>query len=268
MFAKHPDKMRMEPTPERVLCVCQLVGQGPISKNDLVQSLSLRSVESNNQNAILPAVRVALNELGMLKMQDDKLIPAVPNEAYKTPKGFRQHVASIVFTRKDTTFYRFSKWYLSQNDRVFQFANWESTSKTAERECSELKGVGENAALGWRFWATFLGLGYLNGTVLIPNLKIRIQDILSSDFSRSFSFGEAVHARDFLVWISHFLPEVEMNPPTPLPLGLSAGLRTLHELGLIVLEARMDTERIPLFEVDGEEFNEFSHITVRKEVSE
>ena len=51
-----------------------------------------------------------------------------------------------------------------------------------------------------------------------------------------------------------------------LPLALSAGLRTLHELGLIKLETWRDSNRIFLYPVDGDPINDFSHITVTEEV--
>ena len=52
-----------------------------------------------------------------------------------------------------------------------------------------------------------------------------------------------------------------------LPLAFSAGLRTLHELGLIKLETWRDSNRVFLYSVDGDPINDFSHITVRKEVA-
>ena len=48
-------------------------------------------------------------------------------------------------------------------------------------------------------------------------------------------------------------------------MAVSAGLRTLHELDIIKLEARRDTDRIKLYFVDGDPIDEFSHISVREE---
>lgn len=61
------------------------------------------------------------------------------------------------------------------------------------------------------------------------------------------------------------MPEVDMSGK--LPLAFSAGLRTLHELGLIKLETWRDSNRVFLYSVDGDPINDFSHITVRKEVT-
>ena len=59
--------------------------------------------------------------------------------------------------------------------------------------------MNENAVLGWRFWAAFLGLGYLSGTMIIPNMKIRVQDVLATNFSKKFKFNEAIQAYDFII---------------------------------------------------------------------
>ena len=60
------------------------------------------------------------------------------------------------------------------------------------------------------------------------------------------------------------MPEVEIGGS--LPLALSAGLRTLHELGLITLETWSDSVPIMLYRVDGEPINSFTHISVKEAI--
>ena len=52
-----------------------------------------------------------------------------------------------------------------------------------------------------------------------------------------------------------------------LPLALSAGLKTLHELGMIELKTWRDSDRVALYHVDGDPINDFSHITVKEAVT-
>ena len=101
--------------------------------------------------------------------------------------------------------------------------------------------------------------------MIIPNMKIRIEDVLATTFADKFNYDEAIRATDFITWISTKMPEVDMSGK--LPLAFSAGLRTLHELGLIKLETWRDSNRVFLYSVDGDPINDFSHITVRKEVA-
>ena len=100
--------------------------------------------------------------------------------------------------------------------------------------------------------------------MFLPNMKIRLQDILATSFNQKFKYGETIRATDFIDWLSGKLPEADLS--NKLPLAVSAGLRTLHELGLIKLETWRDSNKIMLFFVDGDPINDFSHITVSEEV--
>ena len=267
MFTKHPDNMRMEPTPERVYSICRLVHQEAMSKENLRELVSLGKSESSSSSAsiINYALDVAEKDLGIIQLKDGKYSLAADSKFLQSPKSFRQYVASKAFLDPQSTFLMFTKWYIAKNEKVFSLGNWEVLSKTSEREVAQLNGIDENAALGWRFWAAFLGLGYLNDTTLIPNMKTRIQDILETSFSQRFQFDEQIRAMDFISWISKLLPEC--NFEGELPLAFSSGIRTLNDLGLVHLELKKDTDKLSLYKVDGN-INEFSHISVMREVLE
>ena len=159
----------------------------------------------------------------------------------------------------------FTKWLIAQNERIFSLKSWEGMAKTCGSEVKELSALNENAVLGWRFWASFLGLGYLSGTMIIPNMKLRLEDILATKYTEKFNYNETVLAPDFLLWLSTKMPEVEVG--SKLPLGLSAGLRTLHEIGIITLETWSDSVPTMLYPVDGDPINSFTHISVREVVN-
>lgn len=265
MFLDNPDTMRPEPTPERVLAVCRMAESRHISKAELQDLLTLSATGEKSIAEINSSLDVAMIDLEMLELKDGRLYLTVSPDVIHSASAFRRHVASKVFVRKNSTFILFSKWVIARNDKLAELGNWEGMAVQASKEVSSLSNVvGENAVTGWRFWAAFLGLGYLNGTMLIPNMKIRLEDILAYAFPKDYTYGIPLSAKDFTVWLSGKLSEADCSDG--LPLAVSAGLRTLHDLGLIRLETRRDTERVPLFYVDGDPFNEFSHITVMKEV--
>lgn len=266
MFKTHPDNMRMEPTPERVYSVCKLVANRALSKEDIRDYMSLSQPSSNNHSEINASIAVATDELGVLQVKDNIVTLIAPENILASPVSFRQYVSSRVFQLQNSTFYHFSKWYISKNDKIFELDRWEDKSNAAKLEVNDLSGLNENAALGWRFWASFLGLGYLSGTAIIPNMKTRLQDAFVTSWSRSFHFDVPASSKDFLLWISSNVPEVDVQPGAPLPMALSAGLRTLHELSLIELKAQRDTDRVRLYPVDAEPFNDFSHLTVKEAI--
>ena len=266
LFKTNPDGMRMEPTPERVFSVCQLVAHDKITRETIRKFMTLGLNDEKEQDQINKSINVALEELDIIRTKDDYLVLATSPDVISSPTAFRRYVASKVFYKTETTFFKFTKWLISQNDHIFSMRSWEGMAKTCASEVSELSTLNENAVLGWRFWAAFLGLGYLSGTMIIPNMKLRLQDILVTQFDKEFKYDEAIRATDFIAWLSSRMPEVDMTGK--LPLALSAGLRTLHELDLIKLETWRDSNHVMLFSVDGDPINNFSHITVKEAVKE
>lgn len=266
MFKTHPDSMRMESTPERVFAVARAVAYRSITPAELAEAMSLGKPGEAVGNEIRLSIAVASEELGLISLKDGRYVLSAPKEAIVSPDAFRRSISGKAFVNPDSTFVRFSRWYVAQNEGILNQDSWEVKAKTAAGDVSALRGLDENAALGWRFWAAFLGLGYLDGATLLPNMATRLRDILSADFAGTFSYGEAVSVTKFRLWLASRLPEADFSDVSaPWPLAVSAGLRTLRDLGLIQLEARRDTDRVSLYP-DGDPLTDFSHITVREEV--
>lgn len=263
MFKVNPDNMRMEPTPERVLSVCRLIAHKSMTRDEIYEAMTLGLNDSTDQ--IRRSIDVALEELSLIKEEAGSLMLAVDPAVLSSPTSFRRYVSSRVFSAKDTTFYLFTKWVIAQNERIFSLKSWEGMAKTCGSEIKELSQMNENAGLGWRFWVSFLGLGYLSGSMIIPNMKLRLEDILATTYTEKFKFNETILAQDFMLWLSTKMPEVEIG--NKLPLALSAGLRTLHEVGLIKLETWSDSTPIMLHYVDGDPINSFTHISVKEAIN-
>lgn len=265
MFKVNPDSMRMEPTPERVLSVCRLIAHESMTRSEVRKAMTLGIDDEKELDQINKSINVALEELSLIKAEADKLVLAVNPGVIASTAAFRRYVSARVFSAKDTTFHMFTKWLIAQNERIFSLKSWEGTAKTCASEVTELAALNENAVLGWRFWAAFLGLGYLSGTMIIPNMKLRLEDILATTYTEKFEYNETILAQDFMPWLSTKMPEVAIG--SKLPLALSAGLRTLHEIGLIKLETWSDSTPIMLYYVDGDPVNSFTHISVKEAIN-
>ena len=265
MFKVNPDGMRMEPTPERVLSVCRLIAHKSMTREEVRKAMTLGLNDGNGVTQINASIDVALKELSLIKAENDILMLAVDPSVIASPTAFRRYVSSRVFSAKNTTFYMFTHWLISQNERIFALKTWETLAKTCGTEIKEMSTLPENAVLGWRFWAAFLGIGYLSGTMIIPNMKLRLEDVLATTYTEKFKYNETILAQDFILWLSSKLPEVEIG--SKLPLALSAALRTLHDIGLIKLETWSDSPPIMLYYVDGDPINSFTHISVKEAIS-
>lgn len=264
MFKVNPDGMRMEPTPERVLSVCRLIAHKSMTRDEVRRAMTLGDNDDKEIDQIDKSINVALGELSIIKAEADNLVLAVDQNVIASTTAFRRYVSARVFSAKDTTFHMFTKWMISQNERIFSLRSWEGMSATCRGEVKELSSLNENSVLGWRFWAAFLGLGYLSGTMIIPNMKLRLEDVLATTYTEKFKFNETILAQDFVLWLSTKMPEVDIGDK--LPLALSAGLRTLHELGLIELKTWSDSTPIMLYRVDGDPINSFTHISVKEAI--
>lgn len=265
MFKINPDGMRMEPTPERILSVCRLIAHERMTREEVRKAMTLGINDEKELDQINKSITVALEELSLIKADADYLVLAVDPDVIASPTTFRRYVSARVFSAKDTTFYIFTKWMIGQNERIFSMKSWEGMAKTCGSEVKELAAINENAVLGWRFWAAFLGLGYLSGTMIIPNMKLRLEDILATTYTEKFKYNETIIAQDFIVWLSTKMPEVAIGGK--LPLALSAALRTLHEVGLIKLETWSDSTPVMLYYVDGDPINSFTHILVKEAIN-
>ena len=134
MFKNNPDGMRMEPTPERVLSVCRLVGYKKVTREELRSILTLDKMGSKELDQIDKSIAVASDELNIIRSKDNYYELAVSPEIIKTSEAFRRYVASIVFNRPNTTFFMFSKWLIEQNDKLFSMDRWEVMAKTCATE--------------------------------------------------------------------------------------------------------------------------------------
>lgn len=265
MFKVNPDGMRMEPTPERVLSVCRLVSHKSMSRDEVRKAMTLGDYDEKALDQINKSINVALEELSLIKTDADNLVLAVDPRVIASPKAFRRYVSARVLSAKETTFYMFTQWFISQNEQIFAYKSWNDLAKVSSSEIAELSSLPENAVYGWRFWAAFLGIGYLSGTTIIPNMKLRVEDILATKYTEKFKYDETILAQDFILWLSAKLPEVKIG--SKLPLALSAALRTLHEIGLIKLETWSDSTPVMLYYVDGDPINSFTHISVKEAIN-
>lgn len=260
MFKVHKDGMLPDPTPERVYSICRIVADKSSSNSELQKASSLYQDASQTLSEVSASIRVA-EELGIILNKDGIYSLVIPAEKLSTYISFRRYVSDRVFKQKDTTFFKVTEWYLSNNEKIVEFDSWEDKAAAAVQD--GIDGVKENDMLGWRFWASFLGEGYLHAQLLIPNMKVRLQDVLATQYSKSFKYDKEISAKEFLTWLQASVSEVVLLTDAPLVLGVSNGLRSLSECGLISLRAQMDAQRYRLYAIEGEAFNDFSHVTVK-----
>ena len=263
MFKEHYDHMRPGPTPERVLAICRLLSSNPLTEEEIKDRIYLTKTTTTKigeefRNSINTSV-----ELGLISLKDNTYSLSVSPTQVATIDAFRRTVSSRAFLNKKSTFFCVCQWYLGSNEAIFSYPNWEDKAAAANK--FGIDKISNNDMLGWRFWASFLGLGYIHGTELIPNMYIRVRDILATEFSKSFAFGEEIQAGQFFSWLLPLIPEAKMADDS-INLALSSAIRTLRDMDEVIPLSLMDAIPMYLYNLPEDSTNKISHIIVKEAV--
>lgn len=257
MFKKHYDRMRPGATPERVLSIVRMIAQQPLSQMEVAKFCELRDDVSVASEGIRYTLGAA-EELGLIENQEGRYRFAADPAAITSPTCFRQYIASKVFSKTDTTFFKVTEWFISANEAVLPLSRFATFA--AEMAKSGIDHVDENDILGWRFWVRFLGIAYQYEATLIPNMCGRLRDSM-----REFAIGQEISGTEYLAWLKANLPEVASScTQTQLCLAVSNGLRTLQELGKIDIISANDAEKVYLYPLPGVRLNDFSAILIKE----
>jgi hypothetical protein len=180
----------------------------------------------------------------------------------------------------------YTAWYIVQNEQVFTFDDKAFETRFNEElfENADERTFNMTKFVGWRMWATFLGIGWsikpgivgTNREILVPDATQRLLRILplfsGKDGNRIINFST------FMQELAQCCPELDGGilfdycqgashgggqHGNYLSLALSTGLRQLHNTKYIELVRQPDATDIwSLYPADGLEINlkEVTHI--------
>ena len=97
------------------------------------------------------------------------------------------------------------------------------------------------AMRAWRFWAAYLGFGYLQDMFVIPNADTFLQDIINR---AAFDKNKRYSITEFLEKLRPYA-DIIIDPSSgskTFNFGASNGFRTLQDAGYIKMEHIMDQE--------------------------
>ena len=254
---KENDNMRPGPTPERVLAICRLVNQGSYTSQDLFKLSELDPESKFEEEAIRRSIDAA-EELNLIVKTGDKYSINIPEVTLTSAVDFRKAISPIIFANNKSTFFRLTEWYIANSELTQGINRFDDFAAIAAK--NGVESITENDVLGWRFWMRYLGYAYQYNKTLIPNMKVRLGDVLET-----VEPGTKMTAAQFVMWLKENLPETALSCKNQeLSLAVSNGLRTLHEEGRIELISTMDAAKINLFKLVGVSLNDFSEIIVKE----
>ena len=234
------DKMVTPAIPERVYTLCKIAEKRPISLSDLKEKMEPDFLNQNS--TYFGDYRTAAEELNLITISDNMVSVTVEPSVLKSPANMRQYINGMLEEFQAGQFYQVTKAYFELNSNVLHGEkNIANLAPLLSQKTN--RPVDAMAMRAWRFWISYLGFGYLQDMFIIPNADVFLRDVIKFvgfENNRRYSFGE---------FISRILPfakiVIDSNPINrQINYGVSNGLRSLHDAGVIKLEHILDQEDI------------------------
>lgn len=251
------NNMRAGPTPERVLAICRMLEGNSYTIQEMAELTQLDKAPTISEEGFKRSIEAA-KELGLIKKSGEKYSLATSRETIASAVNFRRTVARIIFSDSDSAFFRLTEWFIKNPEQVLGLNKFDDFAAVAAR--GGVESITVNDVLGWRFWVRFLGHAYQYNRTLIPNMKVRLEDVM-----QELENGTRMMCTQFTAWLSQNVPEAAAAcSDAPLPLAISNGLRTLQSEDKIELISTMDAVKISLYPLNGVGVNDFSEIVVKE----
>ena len=275
-------------TPFRLHALVRLVHRfQKISRKELIDLVQPLELGLENQETAKEVIKAAINCKLVIEIPSENVIQAGDNlSSLLDPKDFKARMQSSLLGQADENgpnflLNIFTAWYFVQNENVFQFSkdfdkqfNEEVFRDDTERHFNSTK------LNGWKMWASFLGLGWLNkeNGIVIPDVHDRIDSLLSNILP--ITRKQAVTFGEFITKLTEYCPELDGGvlfkkcwqysrqaaaDRNRLSLALSTALRVLHDEEKIELIRRADAaENWQLFPASGHDISQVTHIRLGK----
>lgn len=231
------EKMTTPAIPERVFALCKLAEKGTCSSAELRQKMEPDFLE--NGSVYFNEYKIAAEELGLISISDDYISLAVEPIIVKDIESMRRYINSRLELLKEGQFYKVTKAYFGKGSDILRGDKNIANLGPAFAEIIGMP-VDAPAMRAWRFWAAFLGFGYLHDMFVIPNASVFLKDVISySSLERNHLYTVS----EFIKALTPMCNIIISNTSTKtLSYGVSNGLRSLQETKFLKLEHIHDQE--------------------------
>lgn len=160
------DKMITTAIPERIFALCKIVEKGPIVSSELKDMMEPEYL--GNGSVYFNDYKNAAEELGLISISDDLISLAVDAKVIKNIECMRTYINSRLEMFNTGQFYLVTKAYFEKGSDIFKEDKNIANLGPLFTQMTNYP-VDAVAMRSWRFWASFLGLGYLQDMFIIPN---------------------------------------------------------------------------------------------------
>ncbi|MDD3240512.1 MAG: hypothetical protein PHW47_10630 [Lachnospira sp.] len=230
------EKMVTPAIPERVYTLCKIVEKKPITNADLKDRMEPDFLE--NGTVYYTDYRNAAEELGLITISDDLISLAVDARVLANIENMRAYANLKLEEYNQGQFYTVTRAFFEMGSEILKGEKNVAAMGSLFSQVTK-RSVDAMAMRAWRFWVSFLGFGYLQDMFFIPNANAFLWDLISQS---SLVKGKRYSTSEFIEGIRPYCNIVINIDPAnrKFNYGVSNGLRTLHDAGLIKLEHIMD----------------------------
>ena len=233
------EKMVTPAIPERVYAFCKIVEKGSITASEIKEKMEPDFL--GNKSSYFNDYRNAAEELGLISISDDLVSLAVDDKVVKSTDNMRKYINQQLEKFNVGQFYLVTNAFFEKGSDIFKE---DKNIANLGPMFSEMTGlqVDAMAMRAWRFWASFLGFGYLQDMFIIPNANVFLKDIIlesNIEKNKMYSISEFV---DILSPKANIIFSDLSNKK--FNYGVSNGLRALQDSGFLKLEHILDQKDI------------------------
>lgn len=248
--------MVTEAIPARVFALYKIVlGKKDISRGELKGLMEPEEIHEGT--SYFSEILKAATELKLVDQRDSSIVPIAPKEQIKTMEDFRRLAIrnlSIWADFENSQFYRCTNAIVNMDEKVYRHSNISDSEML--NYLSEKVGQQITAPMvrGWRFWAQFLGFGYMSDMAFLPNAYIFVKNTMQI---MGLNVNTEYPMREFINRFSQYGKIIMRDSTTSkdLNIALSSALRELHDNKEIELKYGSDQEHRWILYPSNESFN-------------
>ena len=228
-------------TPHRLLALLKLVARGRMTTDLLKQYLQPAHLNPT-QTGFDQVLSLARKGDLIREDADDIVHLQFDPRDLEDKRRVRFALNQKVMAQPERLFVRFSTWYLMQGRAVYRLGDDQLVATFINDLGVTFNKTKLNA---WKRWFIYFGYGFLHNGNVIPNVVGRLRDVLENE--KELLRQKPILFTDFMNWLNRTCPELDFGEyannfrgsavlePRTLSVGLSAGLRSLHDQGLLTL---------------------------------
>ena len=194
-------------------------------------------------------------ELKLVDVQDNYVTAIVPEEKLKTIEDLRMYIISKLDNYEEEQFYKCTNAIVNLDEKIYKYRSISDNEMLNYLSQKSNQQITAPMARGWRFWAQFLGFGYMKGFVFLPNAYIFVKDVIKL---MELEKKKEYQIDDFMTRFNQYGKILSSNSKNEknLNIALSSALRQLHENGEISLKYVSDKGSKWILYPSKESFND------------